>query len=152
MTWAPSMGLPSVSVTLPMTRTLAAKAGWMQMVATRTASAAIKICFFMTRSFRVSKLLTGGGADRIRQRVFHAGCFESAQAQHATIANAAGFALFSVARPGQLQGSAQLETATDDLRPAKCDERSHDLDASLFRAYTDDLIEGVVVLRAAVRV
>src|SRR3954447_26593203 len=92
------------------------------------------------------------GTDRIRQGVLHAGCFEGAQAQHATIAGATGFALFSVTRPGQLQRRTQLEAATDDLRLAKCDERSHDLDACLFGADADDLIEGVIVLRTAVRV
>src|SRR4051794_15055306 len=102
-----------MSVTLPMTRTLAAKAGWMQMVATKTASAAIKICFLMTRSFRANKnkmtLRMSRCADRVRQRVLASGRLEGAQAQHATVANAARFALSSVTRPGQLQGRAQLQ-------------------------------------------
>src|SRR3954463_1283401 len=92
------------------------------------------------------------GTDRIPQGVLHAGCFEGAQAQHATIAGATGFALFSVTRPTQLQRRAQLEAATDDLSLAKCDERSLDLDASLFGADSDHLVEGVVILRAAIRV
>src|SRR5260221_14426909 len=93
-----------------------------------------------------------GRADRIRQRIFDSSSFEGAQAQRATVANAAGFNLFSVTRPGQLQRRLQVEAAADDLSLAKCDERSRDLDASLFRAYTDDLVEGLVVLRTAVGV
>ena len=67
----------------------------------------------------------------------------------ATVANAARFALSSVTRPGQLQGRAQLQAAADDLSLTECDERSRDLDASLFRAHPDDMIEGVVMLRTA---
>src|SRR5437763_868364 len=140
-----------MSVTLPMTRPPAARAGSAQSDTT-TASTAIKIVFFMTRSFRESKLSMSGGTHRVRQGIPYASCFEGAQAQHATIAGATGFALFSVTRPGQLQRRAQLEAAPDDLRLAKCDERSHDLDASLFGADPNELIESVVVVRTAVRV
>src|SRR3954453_7473385 len=87
---------------------------------------------------------------RIRQRVLASGRIERAQAQDATVANAAGFALFSVTRPGQLQGRAQLEATADDLSLTECDERSRDLDACLFRAHPDHLVEGVVVLGAAI--
>src|SRR5882724_5829057 len=93
-----------------------------------------------------------GDAGRIRQWILDPSCLESPQAQHATIANAAGFALFSVTRPGQFQGRTEFEAATDDLCLAKCDERSRDHDASFFRADADDLIESVVVLRATVGV
>src|SRR6267378_5554854 len=93
-----------------------------------------------------------GDADRIRQWILDPSRLESPQPQHATIAHAAGFALFSVTRPGQFQGRTEFEAATDDLCLAKCDERSRDLDASFFGAHTDDLIESVVILGAAVGV
>src|ERR1700745_2227112 len=94
----------------------------------------------------------GGDAGRVRQRVLYPGRFEGPQAQDTTVANAAGFKLSSVTRPGQLQRRAQLQAAADDLRLAKCDERSGDADASLFCADADDLVERLVVLRAAVGV
>src|SRR5882724_6254671 len=93
-----------------------------------------------------------GDAGRIRQWILDPSCLESPQPQHATVASAASFALFSVARPGQLQRRAQLQAAADDFCLAKCDERSGDLDASLFRPYADDLTESVVILGAAVGV
>src|SRR5438105_2432006 len=91
-------------------------------------------------------------AGGVWQRIFDLCGFEGTQAQHATVANAAGFALFSVTRPGQLEGRAQLQAAADDLRFTECDERGGDLDASLFGAHTDHLVESLVVLRAAVGV
>src|SRR4051812_4891834 len=91
-------------------------------------------------------------ADGVRQRVLASGRFEGAQAQHATVANPASFALSSVTRPGQLQGRAQLQATADDLRLTQCDERRGDLDASLFRAHPNNLIESVVVLRPAIGV
>src|SRR6266581_2322949 len=98
-----------MSVTLPMTRTPAASAGSAHKEITTAASAAIKICFFMTRSFRANNtnaLSMGDRAGHIRQRIFYASRFEGTQAQDTTVANAASFALFSVTRPGQLQGRA----------------------------------------------
>src|SRR6266404_5899192 len=93
-----------------------------------------------------------GDAGRVRQRIFDPSRLERPQAQDTTVANAAGFALFSVTRPGQLQGRPQVEATANDLSLAKCDERSRDLDASLFGADADDLVEGLVVLGAAVGV
>src|SRR5882724_8809527 len=93
-----------------------------------------------------------GDARRIRQRIFYASCFEGAQTQDATVAYAAGFALISVTRPGELQRSAQVEAAADDLSLTQCDERSRNLDASLFCTNADHLVEGLVVLRTAIGV
>src|SRR3954468_8721062 len=93
-----------------------------------------------------------GNAGRVRQRVFRSSRFKGAQAQDTTVANATGFALFSVTRPGQLQGRTQLQSAADDLSLAECDERRGDSDVRCFGAHTNELVEGVVVLGAAVRV
>src|SRR4051812_11752296 len=89
---------------------------------------------------------------RVPQRVLTSGRLEGTQAQHTTVANAASFALLSVTRPRQLQGSAQFKAAPDDLSLTECDERRGDLDASLFRAHSDHLIKSVVVLRTAIGV
>src|SRR6185369_7730423 len=91
-----------------------------------------------------------GNAGRIRQRVFRSSRFEGAQAQDTTVANATGFALFSVTRPGQLQGRTQLQSAADDLSLAECDERRGDRDVRGFGTNADHLIEGLIVLGAAV--
>src|SRR3954463_16565402 len=93
-----------------------------------------------------------GNAGRIRQRIFRSSRFESAQAQDTTVANATGFALFSVTRPRQLQGRAQLQSAADDLSLAECDERRGDGDVCCLGTDADDLVEGVVVLGAAIGV
>src|SRR3954453_3438408 len=93
-----------------------------------------------------------GNAGRVRQRVFRSSRFEGAQAQNTTVANATGFALFSVTRPGQFQGRTQLQSAADDLSLAECDEWRGDCDVRCLVAHADDLVEGVVVLRAAVGV
>src|SRR3954465_12817958 len=93
-----------------------------------------------------------GNAGRVRQSVFRSSRFEGAQAQDTTVANATGFALFSVTRPGQLQGRAQLQSAADDLSLAGCDERRGYCDVRCFGAHADDLVEGVIVLGSAIRV
>src|SRR3954468_6519895 len=93
-----------------------------------------------------------GNASRIRQRVFRSSRFERTQAQNTTIANATGFALFSVTRPGQLQGRVQLQSAADDLSLAECDERRGDCDVRCLCAHADDLVESVIVLGAAIGV
>src|SRR5436305_7710504 len=93
-----------------------------------------------------------GNAGRVRQRVLHSGCFEGAQAQDATIANATGLALPSVTRPGQIEGRAQLEATADDLSLAECDERRGDCDVRGLGADADNQVESVIVLGAAIRV
>src|SRR4051812_41345889 len=93
-----------------------------------------------------------GNAGRVRQRVFRSSRLEGTQAQDATVANATGFALFSVTRPGQLQGRTKLQSAADDLSLAECDERRGDSDVRGFCTHADDLVEGVIVLGAAIGV
>src|SRR3954464_10614572 len=93
-----------------------------------------------------------GNAGPVTQRVFRSSRFKGTQAQDTTVANATGFALLSVTRPGQLQGRTQLQAAADDLSLAECDERRGDSDVRCFGADLDQLVEGVVVLGAAIRV
>src|SRR3954464_3559063 len=93
-----------------------------------------------------------GNAGPVTQRVFRSSRFKGTQAQGTTVANATGFALLSVTRPGQLQGRTQLQPAADDLTLAECDERRGDSDVRCFCAHLDELVERVVVLGAAVGV
>ena len=88
---------------------------------------------------------------QVRDGVFDARLFEGAQAQRATVTNAAGGLFFLVARPTQLERCAQLPPAPYDLALAQVDDRSGDFKLGFgARPRADDAVEGLVVFRAAI--
>src|ERR1700760_1733798 len=78
-------------------------------------------------------------------------CFgEGAEAQDATFACSAGGLVARIARPRYMEGRAQFKAAADYLMLTHGDKWRFDADGAVARAGADELLEGLVIDRAAV--
>src|SRR5271168_4142270 len=97
-------------------------------------------------------MLNAASHDRIRYGIDRTGLAKCPQSQNAALADAAGLGLTGIARPTYMERCAQFNSQPDDLALSHRNQGRYDANVPVFRAHPDELIEGVIVSRPAVRI
>src|SRR5580704_4545769 len=92
------------------------------------------------------------GSDRVRYWIDCAGLTKCPKPQDTALADAAGLRLAGIARPTYMERRAQFNSQPDNLFLAHRNQGRFHADIPLFCAFFDELVEGVIVRRSAVRI